>query len=77
MNKKYCLARSAQEEAIHYWFRKLKTRATKSQRELIEDLTFLDLRHDFAQRAREAGWSLAEVAYYLGDVPKSYNVTSI
>src|SRR2546429_3373955 len=59
------------EEAIHYWFRKLKTRATKSQRELIEDLTFLDLRHDFAHRAREAGWSLAEVATYLGDVPNN------
>ena len=59
------------EEAIHYWFRKLKTRATKSQRELIEDLTFLDLRHDFAHRAREAGWSLAEVANYLGDVPNN------
>jgi len=59
------------EEAIHYWFRKLKTRATKSQGELIEDLTFLDLRHDFAHRVREAGWSLAEVATYLGDVPNN------
>jgi site-specific recombinase XerD len=28
------------------------------------------LRHDFAHRAREAGWSLEEVAYYLGHVTK-------
>jgi site-specific recombinase XerD len=54
------------EEAIHYWFRKLKTQATKDQREVIEDLTFHDLRYDFAHRAREAGWSLEEVSDYLG-----------
>src|SRR6266702_8636688 len=58
------------EEGIHYWFRTLKTRATKDQWELIHDLTFHDLRHDFAHRAREAGWSLEEVAYYLGHVTK-------
>jgi len=28
------------------------------------------LRYDFAHRAREAGWSLEEVAYYLGQVTK-------
>ncbi len=27
-----------------------------------------DLRYDFGERAREAGWSLAEVASYLGQV---------
>jgi site-specific recombinase XerD len=58
------------EEGIHYWFRTLKARATKGQWELIHDLTFHDLRHDFAHRAREAGWSLEEVAYYLGHVTK-------
>src|SRR6266568_9089776 len=58
------------EEGIHYWFRTLKGRATKDQWELIHDLTFHDLRHDFAHRAREAGWSLEEVAYYLGHVTK-------
>ena len=36
----------------------------------LADLTFHDLRHDFAHRAREAGWSLEEVAYYLGHVTK-------
>ncbi len=58
------------EEGIHHWFRTLKARATKGQWELIHDLTFHDLRHDFAHRVREAGWSLEEVAYYLGHVTK-------
>jgi integrase len=38
--------------------------------DLISAVTFHDLRHDFAHRAREAGWSLEEVAYYLGHVTK-------
>ena len=58
------------EEGIHYWFRALKAQATKDQWAYIHDLTFHDLRHDFAHRAREAGWSLEEVAYYLGHVTK-------
>ncbi len=58
------------EEGIHYWFRTLKANATKDQWTYIADLTFHDLRHDFAHRAREAGWSLEEVAYYLGHVTK-------
>jgi site-specific recombinase XerD len=29
------------------------------------------LGHDFAHRARECGWSLEEVAYYLGHITKS------
>jgi integrase len=56
------------EEAIHYWFRKLKARATKVQQEVIQDITFHDLRHDFGERARKAGWPLEEVANYLGCV---------
>jgi integrase len=35
---------------------------------LIADLSFHDLRHDFAHRARDAGWTLEEIAYYLGHV---------
>ncbi len=58
------------EEGIYYWFRMLKTQATEDQWELIQDLTLHDLRYDFAHRAREAGWSLEEVAYYLGHVTK-------
>jgi len=56
------------EEGIHYWFRVLKAQATTSQWNSIQHLTFHDLRCDFACRAREAGWSLEEVAYYLGQV---------
>ena len=31
---------------------------------------YYDLRHDFAHRARAAGWTLEEVAYYLGHITK-------
>lgn len=55
---------------MHHWFRKLRSKATKDEWELVGDVTFHDLRHDFAHRAREAGWSLEEVAYYLGHVTK-------
>jgi site-specific recombinase XerD len=58
------------EAGIHHWFRRLKQRATSDQWEKIADLTFHDLRHDFAHRTREAGWTLEEVAYYLGHVTK-------
>lgn len=56
------------EDGIHHWFRTLKRQANKEEWELIADLSFHDLRHDFAHRAREAGWTLEEVAYYLGHV---------
>lgn len=56
------------EDGIHHWFRTLKRQANKDEWELIADLSYHDLRHDFAHRAREAGWSLEEVAYYLGHV---------
>jgi len=58
------------EAGIHHWFRTLKARATKDQWEFIQDVTFHDLRHDFAHRARAAGWSIEEVAYYLGHITK-------
>jgi len=58
------------EEVIHYWFRMLKEHTSRMQWELIQDLTFHDLRHDFAHRMREEGWSLEEVADYLGLVSK-------
>ena len=56
------------EDGIHAWFRRLKHQANHEEWELIADLSFHDLRHDFAHRAREVGWSLEEVAYYLGHV---------
>ncbi len=58
------------EAGVHHWFRTLKQQATSDQWDKIADLTFHDLRHDFAHRAREAGWTLEEVAYYLGHVTK-------
>lgn len=56
------------EDGIHHWFRTLKRSANKDEWELIADLSFHDLRHDFAHCTREAGWTLEEVAYYLGHV---------
>ncbi len=58
------------EAGIHHWFRALKQQATSNQWEKIADLSFHDLRHDFAHRARAAGWTLEEIAYYLGHVTK-------
>ncbi len=58
------------EAGIHHWFRTLKAQASRDQWPLIAAITFHDLRHDFAHRARDAGWSLEEVAYYLGHVTK-------
>ena len=58
------------EAGIHHWFRTIKQRANKDQWDTISDLSFHDLRHDFAHRAREVGWTLEEVAYYLGHVTK-------
>lgn len=58
------------EAGIHRWWKNLKAHATVDEWELIYDVTFHDLRHDFAHRAREAGWTLEEVAYYLGHITK-------
>jgi len=58
------------EAGIHRWWKNIKAQATVSEWELIHDVTFHDLRHDFAHRAREAGWTLEEVAYYLGHITK-------
>jgi site-specific recombinase XerD len=59
------------EDGIHVWWQGMKAKARRSEAELIGDVTFHDLRHDFAHRAREAGWSLEEVAYYLGHITKA------
>jgi len=58
------------EGGIHHWLRTLKARATHAEWELIHDVTYHDLRHDFAHRCRDAGWRIEEVAYYLGHVTK-------
>jgi site-specific recombinase XerD len=56
------------EEGIHQWWQSLKVHAWVAEAELIKDIEFHDLRHDFAHRARQAGWSLEEIAYYLGHI---------
>lgn len=55
---------------IHHWFRALKAQATPRSWEFIRDVTFYDLRHDFGHRAYEAGWTLQEIAHYLGHSTK-------
>ena len=59
------------EDGIHQWWQHLKTQARLSEAKFITDIDFHDLRHDFAHRAQAAGWSLEEVAYYLGHITKS------
>jgi site-specific recombinase XerD len=59
------------EDGMHVWWQAIKAKARRAEAELIGDVTFHDLRHDFAHRAREAGWSLEEVAYYLGHITKA------
>lgn len=49
----------------HIWT-KIKHSSRQDEFELIHDITFHDLRHDFAHRARAAGWGLEEIAVYLG-----------
>ncbi|MEW5960436.1 MAG: tyrosine-type recombinase/integrase [Chloroflexota bacterium] len=58
------------EAGIHHWLRHLKRQAAKEEWELVHDVTFHDLRHDFGHRAREAGWTLEELAYYLGHITR-------
>ena len=55
---------------MHHWLRTLKRRATNDERELVSDVTFQDLRYDFARRARAVGWTAEEVADYLGHTTK-------
>jgi site-specific recombinase XerC len=55
---------------INRWWKNIKAQANVGEWEHIHDVTFDDLRHDFAQQAREAGWTLEEVTYYLGHLTK-------
>lgn len=56
------------EEGIYYWFRMLKTQVPWDQEKTVANVSFHDLRRDFARRTQEAGWSLEEMAYYLGSI---------
>ena len=48
----------------------VKQQGTYEEWERIVKVTFHDLRHDFAHRARAAGWSLEEIAVYAGHQTK-------
>jgi site-specific recombinase XerD len=55
------------EAAIHEWWKGVKACADASEWPSIREVTFLDLRHDFEQRAQEAGWQREALAAYLGN----------
>jgi site-specific recombinase XerD len=56
--------------AIEHLWMGLKRSATRDEWEHIKDVTFHDLRHDWAHRARAAGWLLEEIAVYAGHQTK-------
>jgi integrase len=56
------------DAGLHHWSRGLKRRAATNDWPLVADISFHDLRHDFAHRALDAGWTLEELAYYLGQI---------
>ena len=61
------------EDGIQHWWQQIKKKARRGEAEIIEDITFHDLRHDFAHRARAGGWELEEVADYLGHITNRGN----
>jgi site-specific recombinase XerD len=56
------------EAGLHHWFRSLKLQAPPDEHVVIATIGFHDLRDDFASRALSAGWTLEEIAYYLGHI---------
>lgn len=58
------------ERGIEHLWMQLKQRGTHEAWQIIAEVTFHDLRHDFAHRAREASWSLEEIAVYAGHQTK-------
>ncbi len=53
----------------HHWMQ-VKQKGTYEEWQLIASITFHDLRHDFAHRARAPGWSLEELAVYVSHQTK-------
>ncbi len=58
------------EGGLHAWWRMVKEKATRQQWDQIADITFHDLRHDLGHRLRASGFTLEEVAVFLGHVTK-------
>jgi site-specific recombinase XerD len=58
------------ERGIEHLWMQVKHKGTHEEWRLIAQVTFHDLRHDFAHRARAAGWALEEIAVYAGHQTK-------
>jgi integrase len=58
------------ERGIEHLWAQFKHQGSYEEWQLIVDVTFHDLRHDFAHRARQSGWSLEEIAVYAGHQTK-------
>lgn len=58
------------ERGIEHLWTVLKAGATAAEWELVKSIRFHDLRHDWAHRARQLGWSLEEIAVYAGHQTK-------
>jgi len=58
------------ERGIEHLWMHVKQKGNQEEWGRIARVTFHDLRHDFAHRARQAGWSLEEIAVYLGHQTK-------
>jgi site-specific recombinase XerD len=58
------------ERGIEYLWQSLKATASREEWEHVKGVTFHDLRHDWAHRARGAGWLLEEIAVYAGHQTK-------
>jgi site-specific recombinase XerD len=58
------------ERGIEHLWAQFKRQGSYEEWQLIADVTFHELRHDFAHRARQSGWSLEEIAVYAGHQTK-------
>lgn len=58
------------ERGIEHLWMQFKRQGTSEEWNLIAEVTFHDLRHDFAHRARQSGWLLEEIAVYAGHQTK-------
>lgn len=58
------------ERGIEHLWTALKASATVAEWELVKSIRFHDLRHDWAHRAKQSGWSLEEIAVYAGHQTK-------
>jgi integrase len=61
---------SLSTRGIEHLWDGLKRTATREEWEHIHKIKFQDLRHDWAHRARAAGWTLEEIAVYAGHQTK-------